>query len=455
MWKVRPWFVTAMLTAGVTCAAAVSLAGMSLARWAVLAGLVLWLVGGVVGMWRLYGKGLAESWRGVRLGRPVVVIESDDWGEGYVLDGPDDRTATEDADEVDAVRRLAALMSAHRDSRGRSAVMGAFVLMGQPAIRRILADPYGAYHWLALDEVRPELVAALRAAEGDGAFSLHYHGRDHWNANAFCQAIRSRSAEGDIEPDGLVEAVFPTDYKGLDNLMNEYFAVRDGRLAEPDQAEVSARVLEGTAVFQRVFGRRPTDTVAPRYLWGTEAERAWRTNGILHLHGFNRQGGPSVPHAEVRRSRKLGFRSDEGLVGVPRNVPFDTSPHTGRMPEVARAMANARTAIEAGEPAVIETHSWNYYHQRPETREAMFERLDDLLTQLERRYPDLVYLSPGEVARLGEDGLIALGGETLKVASRPHHAWLWAYGLYLDRLKLRYWVWGALAILAALACPGW
>ncbi len=455
MWKYRPWLVIAALAAGVAGAAAAGAAGMSLGRWALLAALGLWLAGGVAGMWRLYGRSLAESWQGVRLPRPVVVIESDDWGDGHVLDAPDDRSAAADAEEALAVERLAALMARHRDSRERSAVFGAFVVAGQPQIRPILDDAEGAYHWLPVDAVRPKLLAALKAAEDDGTFSLLYHGRDHWNARAFCEAIRSRAAAGGIQPEALVDAVYPADAAGLDALMNEYFAVAGGRLVEPERAEIDAKVREGTAVFERVFARRPVGTVASRYLWGPQAERAWRASGIAHAHGTNLQRGPGMPHADMQRSRKLGFRTAEGLVGVPRTVRFDTSPNTGRLPEVAQGLAAASAAIEAGEPAVIETHSRNYYHEKPATREAMFERLDALLRRLERRYPDLVYLSPDEAGRLGERGRIGLNGRELKAASRPKHAWLWAYGLYLDRPKLRYWVWGALAMLAALACPFW
>lgn len=311
------------------------------------------------------------------------------------------------------------------------------------------------YHWLPLDRVRPRLIAALIAAEAGGNFSLHHHRRDHWHGKEFCQAIRSRAAAGDVERADLVDAVYPRDYRGPDNLRNEYFSVSAGRLAEGRQEDVSARAQEGRAVFERLFGRTPTHTVAPRYLWGPQAERAWRDSGMVYVHGMNRRHGPGAPHADMQRSRKLGFRSAEGLIGVPRNVPFDTSPHSGQLPDVARALDVASAAIEVGEPAVIETHSWNYYHHDLEVRQAMFQHLDDLLTGLEQRYPDLVYLSPRDAARLGEDGRVMVDGKELRAARRAGRAWLWAYGLYRDCPKFRYGAWGAAAMLAAHACPLW
>jgi hypothetical protein len=430
-----------------------------------LVALALWLAGGVVAG-ALHRRVLGYRWRAVRLSRPVVVIESDDWGGGYLssyVTSDEDFRQRVEAQQAAAVERLAALVKRHTDAAGRHAVVSAFAVVGQADIPAILADPEHGYHWTPTDRTLPGLVAALRRAEEQGAFAIEYHARDHKNLRAWTAALVAAAEEADAQgrplTPGTVNALWPDDPDARNVMMTEYHRRRSGRadgLEELPAEEIRAKVSAGVSAFERMFGRRPTATVAPKYLWGPRTERVWREWGLRSVHGANWQAGPDAP-VEAPWERELGLRGAAGVVYVPR-ITDNGIGADGRIPATESRMAHVRRALRSGRPAVISTHSWCYCLAGPEKAETMYRRLDELLSAIEREYPDLRYLASAELAELAERGRVEIARgegrtETVTAASGLEHAWLFAAAALDEHGKIRLWAYGAagLAVLAAAA----
>jgi hypothetical protein len=426
--------------------------------------LLLWLAAGVVTL-VVRRDELAMSWEGPRLAVPVVVIESDDWGNG-VLWADAREESGEDQKQASAVEHLSELLQRHQDSIGRHPVLTAFVVTGQADFSAILADPKRTYHRKPIDEAMPMLVAALRKAETARLFAIAYHAHDHRNPELWSAAM-SRAFE-DARCEGRAfgytelaayqrQAIDGLTGQGMAPWGGEYYDVREGSLVSISAQAAEAKVREGLNELLRAFGRRSVSTVAPRYLWGPAVEAAWCANGIQYVHGVDWQNGPAT-QTDENRSRKLGFHTAGGLVGVPRNVHLEVSPDK-TLPSVDMAFSQAKRAWACGQPAVISTHSYNYYDDDPAMSEAVLRCLDQLLRQLEQQMPDLVYLSSEEIGQFGDRGRVTLPLPNTQqfeiVAANPlEHAWYWTRGLYQDRSKFRVWAWGvaALGLLSVCAC---
>ena len=94
--------------------------------------LLLWL-----GVLLAFAAPLVARWREPVLKRPVLVIESDDWGAGPLA-------------QAEALTSLAALLQRVRDGSGRPAVMTLGVVLEVPDGARIAGSKMTEYHALPL-----------------------------------------------------------------------------------------------------------------------------------------------------------------------------------------------------------------------------------------------------------------------------------------------------------------
>ena len=419
-----------------------------------LVALALWGLAGLCGGFA-YRKGLARCWQATRLSVPVVVIESDDWGGGYrasYLTGEDRHRQYLDDAQAAAVKRLTGLLSRHSDSTGRHPIFSAFVVVGQADVSAILADPKHAYHWQPIDRTLPSLVAALNNARDAGAFTLQYHARDHKNSEIWTRALiqaaeRARSDRTSLTAE-RIDAIWPEDKADRRAMMTEYHRRCDGHLVPLGVEETRAKVRQGLSAFNRIFGQASVSTVAPKYLWEPVTEDVWAEEGIRFVHGANHQVGPTR-QADEAGLREFGARSPAGLVYVPRTADLGVE-RDGSVSTVTSVMQRIRRDIDRGQPAVISTHSWGYCLVDPATSRTMYASLDQLLTAIEREYPDLRYLSCEELGALADAG----DGDTeIAVAGGFTRLWYVAGVLWADRPKIRLWLCGmaALTLLTATA----
>jgi len=423
--------------------------------------LVVWLVPGIIGG-IFYKDQFAASWITPKLDVPVVVIESDDWGLDYAsrFVVPSRELDTQQAG---GVKILSQALAAHHDCVGRNPIASAFIVVHQADTPAIAKDPRFEYHSRPIDQTMPRTVAALKDAASKGLFSLVYHGRDHRDAGLW--ALKVQKAAERFQADGkefdpeIVTTFLPRyDSREQDRMHAEYFDSRTGYLEALPQGEVDRKVAQGLGEFERIFGKRPVSTVPPRYLWGPQAEAAFRANGIRYLHGANKQGGRYRGAGDIW-TRSFGVRLSGPLVGIPRNADLEAGVQTST-PDPRSVIEPAEEAIAAGQPVVISTHAANYCSPNVALSQTMGSRLGEVLSSLESRHPNLRYLSSEELGQLGETGRVSISSANLppselRVATGLRHAWLWAVGIYEYRTKARWYLKGlgilVVCVLAATA----
>src|SRR5271170_670809 len=105
-----------------------------------------WVTAGTMLLGIVYRRTFLMLWREPVLRRPVLIIESDDWGAG-----PPAQAAQ--------LERIAAILASHRDCRGHNPVMTLGTVLGVADGARILADGLRNYYARRLDE--PAFAATL------------------------------------------------------------------------------------------------------------------------------------------------------------------------------------------------------------------------------------------------------------------------------------------------------
>ena len=279
-----------------------------------------------------------------RCAEPVLVIESDDWGlqrrasrERLRCFGEPGEWADETAETDGDLRRLFDVLDRHRDATGRPAAFSGNVVVTNPDHDAIARDRYDVLSRNSDQHARRPPCCVAEGVERR-VFFAELHGRRHFSVEAWLADLR-RDVPGARE--------LSSEYRhgGLSLLEGqnwryhtEYVSWRTG--VEPDEIRLSPSLTDSLDILEGMFGRRPTSTIAPHYIFSSRIEKAWREAGFRFVQGANYQilrsedGG----HGTVSVSHSLGERSPSGLLYLHRFVRFEPRPERPHQ-DVAAALA--------------------------------------------------------------------------------------------------------------------
>lgn len=325
-----------------------------------------------------FARPLAARWREPVLCRPVLIIESDDWGAGPLT-------------QADALNRLSDVLLRVRDCEGRPAVMTLGVVLEIPDGERIAAAGGAAYHGLPLTDARFSAVrSAIQTGVETGVFVPQLHGQCHYWPAALLAAARQDDA---VRAWLLAQA--PAATEALPSYLQSRW-VDAGSL--PSQAlpadSIRQAVSAEVQAYQAVFGQAPRVAVATTFVWNEAVEAAWAHAGIevVITPGHratcrNAAGEPACIDARML----TGDRSDAGPMYLLRDVYFE--PALGHEPKRLADGLGARS--RQGRACLVETHRFNFL-QAPE---ASLAALEVGLNAALAVCPQLRFLTPLELAQ--------------------------------------------------------
>lgn len=326
-----------------------------------------------------HARMLRALWQEPVLARPVVIVESDDWGPGP------------DSDAL-MLQRIAEQLADIRDREGRPAVMTLGVVLGKPDGAAILADDCRRYHRSLLDEeAYAPIVEAMQEGCTKGVFALQRHGLEHcWPASLLERAREDVELRRWLaDPDARSETL-PSE---LQSRWVDSATLPSTPL--PD-AEVEAAVIEEGEVFQRIFGERLKVAVPNTFVWSAAVERVWAADGVRCVVTCGRQyEGRCADGALLPPTRHL-FNAQRGLGDiryVVRDVYFE--PSRGHRAEQVWQGVAERSAL--GRPGLIETHRENFIDSHESAEQSLAE-LVRALHGVVKRNPDVCFLNSGALA---------------------------------------------------------
>lgn len=356
----------------------------------------------------------------IRFDRPLVLFQSDDWGRAGVRDRegweqlraaglnlgekPYDFYSLETADDV---KELAALLSEHRDSTGRkpSIVMN-FIManvdfdrcferdLKQIPLRPLTEGVPGAWK-------RPGLLEAYREGVREGLFYPALHGLTH-----LCERAVLREFHGDEERGELIRTMWkaqtPYIHWRMPWIGYEYWDpnVRPARRSLPVEDQRSA-IDRATAIFSELFGIGPFSACAPGYRANADTRTIWFENGVRVA-----QNGPG--------ESRFPFIDANGMLHTFRTVEIEPAIESC---EVATLLAKVNECFETGCPAVISSHSINFHSTIRDFRTPMLKLLGEFLTELERKWPDLLYIHDQDLYSVVTKGFYPLANAKIQVGT--------------------------------------
>lgn len=344
----------------------------------VLALPLTWLILG----WH-YRDVLRRLWCEPVLRRPVLILESDDWGPG-----PESHAR--------ALSSLVDVLLRHRDVTGRPALATIGVILGVPDAPAMRHDSALGYRRRTLAEPEQQpMREALQHGARSKALALQLHGLEHLWPDAFAKALcapgsaaRAWLAQGD-----------GTDTEDLPSPLQSRWtdAATLPSQAIPE-ADIRRAVQEEVALFEAVFGVLPEVAVPPTFVWRAEVECAWADAGVRCVvtpgRRFTCRDAVGRPAGEDRTMLN-GERGDGDLAYAVRDLYFE--PIRGH--RCADVLPHIREYFRLGRPALLETHRSNFIGSVEQLSSAL-EEVDTLYRALLREFPDLRFMSTAELARV-------------------------------------------------------
>lgn len=339
--------------------------------------------------------------------RPIVLIQSDDWGRvglpyvsslhklremGYqVGENPWDSYGLETTEDMQALR---VTLETARDQDGAPACIVANFILANPDLRRMVEEGYQQSHWVEVSKGfplpwhEPGLLDAYHALINAGVFYPALHGFSHFNESIWRAALNDADSELGRRTRALVENDIPY----LASLTPEFnFALvarHGGQEIFRSNSEQEAWVKDGVRSFIDAFGRSPVSTCAPGYRCNRTTFTQWCAAGLKVLQTTEAR----FPYME------------KGMLVLSRNVFFE--PVLDADSTVEKALARAESVIQAGMPVIISSHSINYMQRHLGRAQYGRDSLSRLLTGLLDRFPNLRFANDESVwqALIHRDG---------------------------------------------------
>jgi hypothetical protein len=246
------------------------------------------------------------------------------------------------------------------------------------------------------------LFEAYREGISAGVFSPAMHGTTH-----FCRPVVERHLQDPGERGVLLrnlwKAGVPYIHWRMPWIGFEYW---DPDQAKPDflTPEVQQGLMDSAVEgFTRFFCDAPRSACAPGYRANRSTHETWAKHGIQVAQ--NGPGGAMPPHFDRN-----------GILHLHRSMDFE--PASGPNFSVDSCLRVAEDCFERGVPAIVSVHSINFHSTLKDFRSRTVTLLDEFLTALEAKRPDLLYVRDVDLYDVVDKGVLCSSQSTVRVPVR-------------------------------------
>ena len=367
----------------------------------------------------LFRRFRQEIGPGLRFSRPLVLLQSDDWGRAGVRDAegreelraaglnigerPYDLYSLETAEDV---HELTEVMSLLRDSVGQPPCIEMNFVVANVDFSASTATGFRSIALKPLAEglpgrwARPGLYDAYRAGIEARVFTPALHGTTH-----FCQQAVTHALVGDGERGELIRTLWKSETPYIHWRMPwvgyEYW---DPEKAPAErfipQADQERWIGWAATAYLKLFGEEAVSACAPGYRAEATTHRLWRKQGIRVAQ--NGPGAKRAPHWD-----------EHGLLHTYRSLDFEPALN----PELRweDCVTNAATWLTRRLPLIVSVHSINFHSTLVSNRQKTLPMLRELLGALKRSYPDLLYVNSRQLLEIVENGSYESGSGRVPV----------------------------------------
>ena len=249
---------------------------------------------------------------------------------------------------------------------------------------------------------RPGLLDAYREGIGAGVFWPSLHGLTHFCPAAVEDALR-RNGERSRLLRLLWKAETPFIYWRMPWVGYEYWNPEkpgSGFLRAQRQREL---ILKACEHFSALFGTHPVSACAPGYRANRHTTEIWSQAGI------------KVAQSGTGSGLRSPYVDEFGILHIFRTIDFEPSQ---REPDIDKCLQIAGICFARGLPLIMSTHAINFHSSIKDFRTGTLAALDALLTGLETKYPELLYVHDQDLHEIATKGAFGCRSEVVSPSAK-------------------------------------
>lgn len=351
-----------------------------------------------------------------------VVIESDDWGtirmesktalsrlkeKGYPVDiCPYGRNDALESNED--LYQLFDLLTSIRGEDGKPVKLTVNNIVANPDFESIEKSGFQNYYWepftttLKRYPQHEQVFSIYKQGIAQGLIQPQFHGREHLNVGRWMKALQLN--DKDVR-EGFKLSVFSFRTKDCPVYTNEYMDAFDIDSIEQLKFHEQS-ICEGLNLFEQIWGFRSKSFIAPCYIWSKELEPLLYDGGIEYIQGMVNQFVPQKKSGTFYHL-KYHYQGQQNEIGqryLIRNAFFEPAINPS-FPWEQDCLDRVETAFRWNKPAIICSHRINYMgYLNPDNRKENLIRLENLLRNIIKRWPDVRFISTDELGKLISEG---------------------------------------------------
>lgn len=353
---------------------------------------------------------------GTKTNRKILVIESDDWGsirmpskksyENLLRAGiPVNKCPYNTFDLLEISEDIEALTNfcqSIKDINGNPLKVTANFIMANPDFEKIKAYNFEKYYFTDLSETYQfyqgdtKTLDTIYEAVESNVLVPQLHGREHLQVNHWLDALRSNETETRLAFNNGVWG-HPSAYEKKSGIN---FSSAFHITTEKELAFAKESIIDASKLFEKYFGSSSKTFIAPRFIWPLELESTFASVGIKAIQGKLVQLYPKIVMIDNKLNKKInwtGKSNKSGLNYLIRNVFFEPTQKPNFAWE-SDAIKRIETAFFWGKPAVISMHRLNFMGGfSEENRRNGLKRLSALIQSVQKKYPEVEFLSSKEL----------------------------------------------------------
>lgn len=350
--------------------------------------------------------------------RKIVVIESDDWGSVY-MSTPEAFQAlkskgipltshylnNDTLESNEDMEMLFDVLRRHKDATGRSLVMTGVNVVANPDFEKIKANGYTKYEYELFTET------AKRFPGSDRIYDLWkqgirerllvpvFHGREHLNVQRWMRLLQ----QGNETIRLAFEHEVPYVEKGLKGQRLPDLRAAFDIDTEEDLPYLHEVITTGMEEFEKLFGFRSTFFIPTNGPFNNSLASVTAELGIKYIGTGKIQLEPLGNKEYKKHFRYIGKKNRYNQRYLTRNCFFEpnSGEHSGDKDWVNECMHEIEIAFRCRKPATISSHRVNYMGTlHPENRENGLMKLDGLLSEIIKHWPDVEFMTSIELGDL-------------------------------------------------------
>ena len=178
-------------------------------------------------------------------------------------------------------------------------------------------------------------------------------------------------------------------WDGEETAENQFLALEEQRSA----------IQQAVALYRKLFGSDPISACAPGYRANADTHTAWFEAGVRVA-----QNGPG--------DREAPFLDHRGMLHTFRTVEMEPAVTPC---DLKNLLHGVEKCFRSGSPAIVSVHSINFHSTIRDFRTSTLALLDQFLSTLKMRWPNLLYVSDADLFHIATEGFYVTNGKSINV----------------------------------------